>query len=111
VVLAEGSELTVADFPLLGGPPAPAGAAPAAAAVTGPSDPLRLVAPDGHVRPLAEIEGAALDYALRRYRGRMSEAARRLGIGRSTLYRRLKELAIEPGGGAGVGDAGSSRVA
>jgi transcriptional regulator of acetoin/glycerol metabolism len=29
------------------------------------------------------------------YRGRMTEVARRLGIGRSTLYRRLKELGLE----------------
>ncbi|MEI9930090.1 MAG: helix-turn-helix domain-containing protein [Rhizomicrobium sp.] len=26
----------------------------------------------------------------------MSEVARRLGIGRSTLYRKLKELGLEP---------------
>ncbi len=28
------------------------------------------------------------------YRGRMTEVARRLGIGRSTLYRKLAELGI-----------------
>ncbi|MEM7269470.1 MAG: helix-turn-helix domain-containing protein, partial [Pseudomonadota bacterium] len=44
----------------------------------------------GHVRPLAEIEAAALDFALERYDGQMSEAARRLGIGRSTLYRKTQ---------------------
>jgi excisionase family DNA binding protein len=31
----------------------------------------------------------------------MSEVARRLGIGRSTLYRKLKEYGIEPGCRAG----------
>ncbi|HVV94649.1 MAG TPA: sigma-54 dependent transcriptional regulator [Hyphomicrobiales bacterium] len=108
VVLAEGGELTVADFPLFAGSVAPAQAlGPAAPAG---ADPLGLVGPDGHVRPLAEIEGAALAFALRRYRGRMSEVARRLGIGRSTLYRRMKELAIEPDGRAGVAGPGS-RVA
>jgi DNA-binding NtrC family response regulator len=29
------------------------------------------------------------------YRGRMTEVARRLGIGRSTLYRKLGELGID----------------
>jgi len=45
---------------------------------------------DGHIRPLAEIEADALEYALQRYDGQMSEAARRLGIGRSTLYRKTQ---------------------
>jgi DNA-binding NtrC family response regulator len=30
----------------------------------------------------------------------MSEVARRLGIGRSTLYRKLKEFGLEPAGSA-----------
>ncbi|MFV0474323.1 MAG: sigma 54-interacting transcriptional regulator, partial [Pikeienuella sp.] len=45
---------------------------------------------DGHIRPLAEIQAAALSAALTRYRGSMTEAARRLGVGRSTLYRRMR---------------------
>ena len=32
--------------------------------------------------------------AVERYRGRMATVARKLGIGRSTLYRKLKELGI-----------------
>ena len=44
---------------------------------------------EGHVRPLAEIEADVLAFAMERYGGRMSEVARRLNIGRSTLYRRL----------------------
>lgn len=47
---------------------------------------------DGHVRPLAEVERDAIRVALRLYDGNLSEAARRLGIGRSTLYRRLSEI-------------------
>lgn len=57
-------------------------------------DPQRATHPffgeDGHIRSLAEIEADALDAALARYGGSMSEAARRLGIGRSTLYRKTK---------------------
>ena len=34
--------------------------------------------------------------AIGRYDGHMSEVARRLGIGRSTLYRKLKEFGLEP---------------
>jgi transcriptional regulator of acetoin/glycerol metabolism len=45
--------------------------------------------PDGHVRTLDEIETEAIRLALELYRGNLSEAARRLGIGRSTLYRKL----------------------
>jgi transcriptional regulator of acetoin/glycerol metabolism len=33
--------------------------------------------------------------ALTRYQGQMSEVARKLGIGRSTLYRRMKDLGLE----------------
>jgi len=45
--------------------------------------------PDGHMRSLDEIETEAIRLALELYRGNLSEAARRLGIGRSTLYRKL----------------------
>lgn len=50
---------------------------------------LPLVGTDGHVRPLGEIESETIRFAIGRYGGNLSEAARRLGIGRSTLYRRL----------------------
>jgi transcriptional regulator of acetoin/glycerol metabolism len=49
---------------------------------------------DGDLKTLAEIEAAMIRLALERYQGRMSLIARRLGIGRSTLYRKLKELGI-----------------
>ena len=50
---------------------------------------------DGHVRPLEEIEADIIRLAIGHYRGRMTEVARRLGIGRSTLYRKLSELGID----------------
>ena len=51
---------------------------------------------DGEVRPLSEVEEELIRFALSFYRGQMSEVARRLGIGRSTLYRKLKDYAIDP---------------
>ena len=54
-----------------------------------------LYAPDGNLRPLEEIEADVIRLAIGHYRGRMTEVARRLGIGRSTLYRKLGELGIE----------------
>jgi DNA-binding NtrC family response regulator len=50
---------------------------------------------DGHLRPLEEIESDIIRLAIGHYRGRMTEVARRLGIGRSTLYRKLGDLGIE----------------
>jgi DNA-binding NtrC family response regulator len=59
-----------------------------------PGDQIPAVGADGEVRPLAEVEAAMIRLALERYAGRMTVVARRLGIGRSTLYRKLKELGI-----------------
>ena len=61
--------------------------------VDGPPDPF--LREDGHVKRLLDIEAEALQKALSLYRGRMSETARRLGIGRSTLYRKIDELQID----------------
>lgn len=50
----------------------------------------------GNVRKLAEIEEELIRFALKFYRGQMSQVARKLGIGRSTLYRKLKDYGIDP---------------
>jgi DNA-binding NtrC family response regulator len=50
----------------------------------------------GNVRSLAEVELEMIRMAIDHYNGQMSEVARRLGIGRSTLYRKLKEYGIDP---------------
>ena len=50
---------------------------------------------DGNMRSLEEIEADIIRMAIGHYRGRMTEVARRLGIGRSTLYRKLGELGID----------------
>jgi DNA-binding NtrC family response regulator len=49
----------------------------------------------GDIRPLEEIEADLIRLAIGHYRGRMTEVAKRLGIGRSTLYRKLAEIGIE----------------
>jgi DNA-binding NtrC family response regulator len=56
---------------------------------------VTLYGPDGHLRQLEEIEADIIRLAIGHYRGRMSEVARRLGIGRSTLYRKLGDLGID----------------
>jgi len=56
---------------------------------------VTLYSGDGHLRPLEDIEADIIRLAIRHYRGRMTEVARRLGIGRSTLYRKLGELGID----------------
>ena len=55
---------------------------------------VSLTGSDGECRSIADIEADAIRFAIEIYNGRMSEVARRLGIGRSTLYRKLKELGI-----------------
>ncbi len=56
---------------------------------------LTLYRPDGHIRSMEELEADIIRLAIGHYRGRMTEVARRLGIGRSTLYRKLGELGID----------------
>ncbi len=54
------------------------------------------VGPSGEVRKLADVEEELIRFALKFYRGQMSQVARKLGIGRSTLYRKLKDYGIDP---------------
>ncbi|ADV11049.1 MULTISPECIES: sigma-54 dependent transcriptional regulator [Mesorhizobium] len=57
---------------------------------------LRALDERGNVRALADVELEMIKLAIDHYNGQMSEVARRLGIGRSTLYRKLKEHGIDP---------------
>ncbi len=81
-------------------PSAPAPMPGYAAPIASPAhpSPYQLSGTDvaGHMRKLEEIESEVIRMAISRYDGHMSEIARRLGIGRSTLYRKLKELGLEP---------------
>jgi DNA-binding NtrC family response regulator len=66
-----------------------------AAALPAPSaNALPLLDAAGEVRPLEELEAELIRYAVTHYRGQMSEVARRLQIGRSTLYRKLEALGL-----------------
>jgi len=112
VVLADGDELTVAEFPQIAAhvegyevrvPPAPAPGAAGTAQrereivrveIRDPNA-MPLIAGNGEMRTLEDIEAATIRFALAHYRGQMSEIARRLGIGRSTLYRKMKEYGLE----------------
>jgi DNA-binding NtrC family response regulator len=44
---------------------------------------------------LTDVEEELIRTAINHYSGRMTEVAKRLGIGRSTLYRKLKEYGLE----------------
>jgi DNA-binding NtrC family response regulator len=56
---------------------------------------LTMLTRSGEVRPLEEMETEIIRFAISHYRGQMSEVARRLKIGRSTLYRKLDEAAAD----------------
>ena len=125
IVLCESDQLTVDDFPQIAAlvegyeariPPAPAPVPkpvpPSGHAAIiggegsvmpllrgGVSDGVALGIPavtdGGHIRRLEEVEADMIRLALHRYRGQMSEVARKLGIGRSTLYRKMRDLGLE----------------
>jgi DNA-binding NtrC family response regulator len=56
-----------------------------------PAGTLAMLTELGEVRPLEEMETEIIRFAISHYRGQMSEVARRLKIGRSTLYRKLDD--------------------
>ena len=110
IVLADGPTLQPFDFPAISGlsPPAlaavgekpqptweAADASLVAAAAGQGESPVRVLDEDGHIRSLEAIEGDLIRLAIERYEGHMSEVARRLGIGRSTLYRKVRENGLD----------------
>ncbi len=118
VVLAENPYLSAEDFPSLGdqfkeagieaGPPlladedcsqdAGEDSVPVMRASTQPAhsgDAVAIFDREGHLRSLQDIEKDLIELAIATYEGRMSEVARRLGMGRSTLYRKLREHDLE----------------
>jgi DNA-binding NtrC family response regulator len=115
VVMSDGDQLGLSDFPTaqahapaladLHSEPlivSPAIQPSAASMVSGNEIPisplpangsLSMLTAAGEVRPLEEMESEIIRFAIAHYRGQMSEVARRLKIGRSTLYRKLDEAA------------------
>ena len=57
----------------------------------------RLLDECGELRPIGVLEEEVIRFAIDHYGGRMSEVARRLGIGRSTLYRKIRDYGIVAG--------------
>jgi DNA-binding NtrC family response regulator len=105
IVLADAPFLQPHDFPAISGVAAPMpDSVPSAAAVASvahsdlaalPDQPIRILDERGHLRTLEEIERDLIQHAIEVYAGHMSEIARRLGIGRSTLYRKVREQGLE----------------
>ena len=115
VVLCDGDELSPVDFPQLSGliadlpeidltEPANDVGSPAApidsqaASLAAFDHPVRVTDGTGELRPLDQVERDLIQYAIDFYAGHMSEVARKLGIGRSTLYRKVREhdLRVKP---------------
>ncbi|ABD06139.1 two component, sigma54 specific, transcriptional regulator, Fis family [Rhodopseudomonas palustris HaA2] len=112
VVMSEGDQLGIDDFPLASAPSTvptgeadgeplilePPGSAQFVVANEAPIAPLsthgslQMLNASGDVRALDELENEIIRFAISHYRGQMSEVARRLKIGRSTLYRKLDEM-------------------
>ncbi|MDB5476836.1 MAG: tacA [Phenylobacterium sp.] len=113
IVLADAPYLQPYDFPAISGVAAPAPEMPAATTAAHapmaampptvgemmaamPKDaPVRILDDRGHLRTLEEIERDLIQHAIEVYAGHMSEVARRLGIGRSTLYRKVREQGLD----------------
>ena len=111
IVLADGPYLTQADFPSISGVfPAPPPESPPSLDETLPAfpvasdpqsapvdkaHPVRILDHRGHLRTLEDIERDLIQLAIEIYSGHMTEVARRLGIGRSTLYRKVREQGLE----------------
>ena len=118
VVLCDGNTLDICDFPQIAGALGVETRARTIAAAGGyvtadeigdavervvireKASPYAIQATDasGHMRKLEDLEAEIIRMAISRYDGHMSEVARRLAIGRSTLYRKLKDLGLEPEG-------------
>src|SRR6059058_3934661 len=123
VVMSDGDQLSLADFPQAAAQSPPMSEAhsqhseplvlgpgfhsTAPAMVSGNEIPivplpsagtLAMLTASGEMRVLEEMESEIIRFAISHYRGQMSEVARRLKIGRSTLYRKLDEAAENEAG-------------
>ncbi|MFS2316894.1 sigma-54-dependent transcriptional regulator [Maricaulis sp. D1M11] len=114
VILSDGEYLKPEDFPQISGM-SPSELAPTSSvagsqafptgAVAQAEDegaggvlPVEIIDHGGHLRTLEDIERDLIEFAIETYAGRMSEVARRLGVGRSTLYRKVREYELDVDG-------------
>jgi len=111
IILADAPYLQPHDFPAISGMALPAEVAPASIAIPSlpaapptladltadmpKTAPVQILDDRGHLRTLEVIERDLIQLAIEIYAGHMSEVARRLGIGRSTLYRKVREQGLE----------------
>lgn len=109
IVLADSPHLQAYDFPAISGvnmpAPAPLPTISVSLAQTVREQieevnalhdaPVRILDEAGHLRKLEDIERDLIEHAISVYAGHMSEVARRLGIGRSTLYRKVRDCGLE----------------
>ncbi len=105
IILADSPHLQAFDFPAISGQSAPLiPSAPVEVhTVADPHDaiaalhdaPVRILDEAGHLRRLEDIERDLIEHAISVYAGHMSEVARRLGLGRSTLYRKVRDCGLE----------------
>ncbi|MNL20802.1 Limonene hydroxylase [compost metagenome] len=49
-----------------------------------------------NVQKMEDLEAQAIENAILHHRGNLTEAAKSLGIGRATLYRKVKQYHIDP---------------
>lgn len=115
VILCDGEELTINEFPqvaqAMGADSENMGAPVINADVQSPDELAQVQVPplyadnspsnisltddDGNLLALDHVESLIIKHALEHHTGQMSAVARSLGIGRSTLYRKLKEYGLE----------------
>jgi len=102
MILSDGNKLKPHDFPQISGlapamPGTPDDALSSLVKSADTQDDLAITFLDreGHLRTLEDIERDLIQFAIENYSGHMSEVARRLGIGRSTLYRKVREHELD----------------
>ena len=102
MILSDGNSLKPHDFPQISGlaPAMPSAADDALSSLVKKAEGVENLAitfldREGHLRTLEDIERDLIQFAIENYSGHMSEVARRLGIGRSTLYRKVREHELD----------------
>ncbi|EJF83212.1 sigma-54-dependent transcriptional regulator [Candidatus Bartonella washoeensis] len=96
ILLSEGPLLTVRDFPQLMGNSLMSvpNIIESNVQEDNEQESIKFLDADGHVRTFSEMEHDIIEKAVKHYKGHMSEIARRLRIGRSTLYRKIEVLRV-----------------